>query len=214
MSGPAREGLALLQGLLICGRCGRRLTPRYRGNGGIYPTYQCNWRKREGLSKTYCMSVQCDYLDRAVETRLLEVVNQEQIDVALEAFEILQQREQQIGGQRKLRLQRAEYEAHLAQKQYDQVDPENRLVASTLERRWNDALIELEKVKQQIAELQEEQSILSSYERDQVLALARDLPKLWHATDTSSKDKKRILHLLIEDITLERPEGWAGQFPF
>ena len=210
LSGPAREGLALLQGLLICGCCGRRLTPRYRGNGGIYPIYDCNWRRREGLSKTSCMSVQCGYLDRAVETRLLEIVNKEQIDLALEAFEILQQRDQQISGQWKLRIQRAEYEVQLAQKQYDQVDPENRLVASTLERRWNDSLIELEKVKQQIAELSHEQSLIASFERDQVLALARDLPRLWHAPETSSKDKKRILQLLIDDITVEKPERYVA----
>jgi len=210
LSGPAREGLALLQGLLICGCCGRRLTPRYRGNGGIYPIYDCNWRRREGLSKTSCMSVQCGYLDRAVETRLLEIVNKEQINLALEAFEILQQRDQQISGQWKLRIQRAEYEVQLAQKQYDQVDPENRLVASTLERRWNDSLIELEKVKQQIAELSHEQSLIASFERDQVLALARDLPRLWHAPETSSKDKKRILQLLIDDITVEKPERYVA----
>ena len=210
LSGPAREGLALLQGLLICGCCGRRLTPRYRGNGGIYPIYDCSWRRREGLSKTSCMSVQCGYLDRAVETRLLEIVNKEQIDLALEAFEILQQRDQQISGQWKLRIQRAEYEVQLAQKQYDQVDPENRLVASTLERRWNDSLIELEKVKRQIAELSHEQSLIASFERDQVLALARDLPRLWHAPETSSKDKKRILQLLIDDITVEKPERYVA----
>jgi len=208
LSGPAREGLALLQGLLICSCCGRRLTPRYRGNGGIYPIYECNWRKREGLAKTSCMMVQCGYLDRAVEARVLEVVKQEQLDLALEAFDVLQQREQQISGQWKLRLQRAEYEAQLAQKQYDQVDPENRLVASTLERRWNDALIELEKVKQQIAELTREQTVVSSDQRDQVLALARDLPKLWHAPETSAKDKKRILQLLLNDITVEKPERY------
>ncbi len=205
LSGPAREGLALLQGLLICSCCGRRLTPRYRGNGGIYPIYECNWRKREGLSKTSCMMVQCGYLDRAVEARVLEVVNQEQIDLALEAYEILQQREQQISGQWKLRLQRAEYEAQLAQKQYDQIDPENRLVASTLERRWNDALLEVENVKQQIAEILQEQSVVTSGQRDQVLALARDLPKLWHTPETSAKDKKRILQLLLKDITVEKP---------
>ena len=210
LSGPAREGLALLQGLLICGCCGRRLTPRYRGNGGLYPIYECTWRKREGLSKTSCMMVQCGYLDRAVEARVLEVVNQEQIDLALEAFEILQQREQQISGQWKLRLQRAEYEAQLAQKQYDQVDPENRLVASTLERRWNDALVELEKVRQQIAEMRQEQNVVTADQREQVLALARDLPRLWHAPETSAKDKKRILQLLLKDITIEKPQRYQA----
>ena len=113
LSGPAREGLAMLQGLLICGYCGRRLTPRYRGNGGLYPIYECNWRKREGLSTTSCMSVQCGRLDRAVEERVWEVVNEEHLNLAIEAYEILQQREQQIGMQWKLRLQRAEYEVQL-----------------------------------------------------------------------------------------------------
>ena len=210
MSGPAREGLALLQGLLICGYCGRRLTPRYRGNGGIYPIYECNWRKREGLSTTSCMMVQCGYLDRAVAARVLEVVNQEQIDLALEAFEVLQQREQQVCSQWKLRLQRAEYDAQLAQRQYDEVDPENRLVASTLERRWNDALVELEKVKQQIAEMVEQQKVVTSDQREEVLALARDLPQLWRSADTSAKHKKRILQLLLNDITVEKPERYRA----
>ncbi len=210
LSGPAREGLALLQGLLICSGCGRRLTPRYQGNGGIYPIYECNWRKREGLSKTSCLSAQCGYLDRAVEARVLQVVNQEQIDLALEAYDILQQREQQVSGQWKLRLQRAEYEAQLAQKQYDQVDPANRLVASTLERRWNDALVELEQIKQQIADLSREQNVVTAQQRDQLLSLARDLPRLWHAPTTSAKDKKRLLQLLLQDITVEKPERFRA----
>lgn len=210
LSGPAREGLALLQGLLICSGCGRRLTPRYQGNGGIYPIYECNWRKREGLSKTSCLSVQCGYLDRAVEARVLQVVNQEQIDLALEAYDILQQREQQVSGQWKLRLQRAEYEAQLAQKQYDQVDPANRLVASTLERRWNDALVALEQVKQQIADLSREKNVVTRQQRDQLLSLARDLPRLWHAPTTSAKDKKRLLQLLLQDIAVEKPERFRA----
>lgn len=220
LSGPAREGLAMLQGLLICSSCGRRLTPRYRGNGGISPIYECNWRKREGLSKTACFSVSSDPLDRAVEDRVLEVVNSEQLHLALEAYEILQQRDQQISGQWKLRLQRAEYEAQLAQKRYEQVDPENRLVASTLEQRWNEALLELEMLKTQIAEFQKQQSVLTSHQREEVLALAQNLPRLWQSEKTSAKDKKRILKLLIQDITLEKPEPgvallhirWQGGF--
>ena len=210
LSGPAREGLALLQGLLICSCCGRRLTPRYQGNGGSYPIYECNWRKREGLSKSSCLAVQCGHLDRAVEARILQVVNQEQLDLALEAYDVLQQREQQVSGQWKLRLQRAEYEAQLAQKQYDQVDPENRLVASTLERRWNDALVELEKVKQQIADLSCAQNVVTAHQREELLSLARNLPRLWHAPTTSAKDKKRILQLLLQDITVEKPERFLA----
>lgn len=204
LSGPAREGLAMLQGLLICGCCGRRLTPRYRGNGGLYPIYECNWRKREGLSKSSCMSVQCGYLDRALEQRVWEIVNEEHLNLALDAYDILRQREQQISTQWKLRLQRAEYEAQLAQKRYEQVDPENRLVASTLEQRWNDALIELEDVQNQIAQLQQKENVITSRQREDVLKLAQDLPRLWKSNATSTKDKKRILQLLIQDITVEK----------
>jgi DNA invertase Pin-like site-specific DNA recombinase len=206
LSGPAREGLAMLQGLLICGCCGRRLTPRYRGNGGIYPIYECNWRKREGLSKTSCMSVQCGYLDRAIEQRVWEVVNEEHLNLALDAYDILRQRGQQISTQWKLRLERAEYEVQLAQKRYEQVDPENRLVASTLEQRWNDVLVELEDVQNQITELQQKEHPITSGQREDVLKLAEDLPRLWKSKTTSTKDKKRILQLLIQDITVEKCE--------
>ncbi len=206
MSGPAREGLALLQGLLICGCCGRRLTPRYQGNGGIYPTYQCNWRKREGLSTKACLTVQCPPLDRAIEERVLEVLSSEQIQLAIDAFEIVSRRHEQIDAQWKMRLERAEYEAELAQRRYEQVDPNNRLVAATLEQRWNDALIELQDVKDQIDRLQQESRRLTSQQRDEVLELAQNLPQLWHNTATAWKDKKRILQLLISDITVKKPE--------
>lgn len=205
LSGPAREGLALLQGLLICGCCGRRLAPRYQGNGGIYPTYECNWRKREGLSTKSCLTVQCPPLDRAIESRVLEVLSSEQIQLAIDAFEIVSHRKEQINNQWKMRLERAQYEAQLAQRRYEQVDPSNRLVAASLEERWNDALIELEDVKDQIERLQQSQK-LTSQQRDEVIGLAQDLPQLWHNTATGWKDKKRILQLLIADITVQRTQ--------
>jgi DNA invertase Pin-like site-specific DNA recombinase len=206
LSGPAREGLALLQGLLICGCCGRRLTPRYQGNGGIYPTYQCNWRKREGLSTKACLTVQCPPLDGIIEQRVLDVLSSEQIQLGIHASEIVSQRHEQIDAQWKMRLQRAEYETALAQRRYEQVDPNNRLVAATLEQRWNDALIELQDVKDQIERLQQQSRQLTAQQRDAVLQLARNLPALWHNTATAWKEKKRILKLLISDITVRKPE--------
>ena len=206
LSGPAREGLALLQGLLICGCCGRRLTPRYQGNGGIYPTYQCNWRKREGLSTKACLTVQCPPLDGTIEQRVLDVLSSEQIQLGIHASEIVSQRHEQIDAQWKMRLQRAEYETALAQRRYEQVDPNNRLVAATLEQRWNDALIELQDVKDQIDRLQQQSRRLTAQQRDEVLQLARNLPALWHNTATAWKEKKRILQLLISDITVRKPE--------
>ena len=182
-------------------RSGRRLIPRYQGNGGIYPTYQCNWRKREGLSTKACLTVQCPPLDRAIERRVLDVLNSEQIELAINAFEIVSQRHEQIDAQWKMRLQRAEYEAELAQRRYELVDPNIRLVAATLEQRWNDALIELQDVKDQIDRLGQQSRRLTAQQREQALELAKNIPKLWHNTATAWKNKKRILQLLISDIT-------------
>ena len=208
LPGPAREGLALLHGLLICSQCGRRLTVRYRGNGGIYPTYQCNWKKREARSKRACMTIACRPLDETIAERVLEAVHSDRLTLALAAHQELQQRDDSITRQWRMRLQRAQYEADLAQRRYDEVDAANRLVAASLERRWNEALQRVEEIRQQMTEFQCRQTrTFTPQQREQILALASDLPRLWNAETTSAKDKKRILRLLIEDITVERLEG-------
>jgi len=105
-----------------------------------------------------------------------------------------------------MRLERAEYEVALAERRYQEVDPANRLVVGTLERRWNDALVHLEELKKEAAEFQRQEAHVATPEQKaQVLALARDLPRLWHASTTQSKDRKRMLRLLIKDITVEKP---------
>ena len=133
LSGPAREGLALLQGLLLCGQCGRALTVRYTGNGGIYPCYQCNWLRREGLATKDCMSFRCDVLDAAVAREVLGALQSAELELALAALQELEARDQTILRQWKMRLERAEYEAALAERRYQEVDPSQRLVAATLE---------------------------------------------------------------------------------
>jgi hypothetical protein len=90
LSGPAREGLALLQGLLVCGRCGRRVSVRYQGNGGIYPTYLCNWRRREALDTRDCLCVRCDLLDEAVAGEILAALQPAELQLALAALEELE----------------------------------------------------------------------------------------------------------------------------
>ena len=135
LSGPDREGLAVLQGLLICGVCGRRITVRYQGNGGLYPVYECNWQKREGISSRSCMSFRCDVVESAVVKRIFEVLKPKQIEIAMESVKELERRNSAIDNQWRMRVQRTDYEAQLAQRRYEEVDPANRLVASTLERR-------------------------------------------------------------------------------
>jgi DNA invertase Pin-like site-specific DNA recombinase len=206
LSGPAREGLALLQGMLLCGNCGRSLTVRYLGNGGIYPTYLCNRLLREGLATSYCMSFRCELLDAAISEEVLKALRPAELELALAALHELEVRDQTIFRQWQMRLERAEYEAALAERRYQEVDPSQRLVAATLERRWNEALLRLEDLKKQAAEFQRQESRLASPEQKaKVLALAKDLPRVWHAASTRAKDRKRMLRLLIKDITVEKP---------
>jgi DNA invertase Pin-like site-specific DNA recombinase len=205
LSGPAREGLALLQGLLLCGVCGRRITIRYQGFGGIYPVYQCNWRKREGLTKNSCISVACDIMDRAVSDRILEVLTPDQIEIALAALSEIEIRSNATDNQWRMRLERTKYEAELAQRRYEEVDPANRLVASTLEHRWNEALVRLEQLEGEYAAYQKEKTpVITPEQKANIRLLAKDLPRLWNAPEVGGKDRKRILRLLIKDITVEK----------
>ena len=205
LSGPAREGRALLQGLLICGRCGRRLSVRYRGNGGIAPTYLCNWRRREALDTRDCLCVRCERLDEAVTEQVLAAMQPAELELALAALEELQARDAALTRQGQMRLERAEYEARLAERRYEEVDPANRLVAATLEQRWNEALRRLAELKGQFEQAQREHARVATPEQqERVLALARDFPRLWHAPTTEAKDRKRMLRLLIKDITVEK----------
>ena len=104
-----------------------------------------------------------------------------------------------------MRVERAEYEAALAERRYEEVDPSNRLVAGTLEHRWNEALLRVEDLKKQAAEFQQQKArVMTPEQKEKVLALARDLPRLWHAPSTQAKDRKRMLRLLIKDITVEK----------
>jgi DNA invertase Pin-like site-specific DNA recombinase len=206
LSGPAREGRALLQGLLVCGQCGRRVTVRYKHNGGAHALYECNWQRREGLASRSCLVVRADLLDREIGRRALEVVNSEQISLAIQALQELQQRQSAVDGQWRLRLQRADYEVSLAQRRYEQVDPANRLVAATLEQRWNEALARSEELRQQYAAFQQEQARnISAAQQAELQDLAKDFPRLWQAASTPAKDKKRMLRLLIQDITVAAP---------
>ena len=215
----AREGLALLQGLLVCGKCGRRLTVRYQGNGGIYPTYNCNWRKRDGRARQACMSIVCPPLDQVVTERVLASFNAEQLELVLATQGEVEQRDESLRRQWQMRLQRAQYEADLAQRRYEQVDPENRLVAASLEIRWNTALARVDEVRQQIEEFGRSQlRAFTTEQRERILGLAGDLPRLWNSSTTTSKDRKRMLRLLVDDITVERGAGrqvtlhvrWSG----
>jgi DNA invertase Pin-like site-specific DNA recombinase len=205
LSGPAREGLALLQGLLLCACCGRALTVRYQGNGGIYPIYLCSWKRREGLATRDCLSVRADLLDNAIGEELFKALRPAELELALTALSELEQRDQAVMQQWQMRIERAEYEGALAERRYVEADPSNRLVTATLERRWNEALMRLEQIKTEAAQFHSRTArVATAEQKAKVLALARDLPRLWRAPTTQAKDRKRMLRLLILDITVAK----------
>jgi DNA invertase Pin-like site-specific DNA recombinase len=208
IAGPAREGLCLLQGMLLCGCCGRKITVRYAGNGGLYPTYECNHARREALPRKTCISTKATPIDTAISERMLSAVTPVMIELALKALTNLEERDRDIGAQWRRRIERARYEADLAERRYEAVDPANRLIAATLEQRWNEAL-------QRVAELEvelknfEHQTLrtVTPDQKQQILALAKNFPKLWCAPTTTPRDRKRMLRVLIKDITVSRGAG-------
>src|ERR1700676_1302773 len=185
LTGPAREGLCLLQGLLVCGICGRRLGVRYTGNGCLYPIYQCNWRHREALSRKACMSVASKPLDDAIAERLVTAITPMTIELALEALTSMEERDKAIAAQWRRRIERARYDVDLAERRYEAVDPANRLIASTLEKRWNDAMQRLLELETELANF-ERQTLrtVTAEQKRQILQLASDFPQLWTAPTT------------------------------
>jgi len=151
------------------------------------------------------MNFRCDVLDTTIVEEVFQALQPVELELALAALQELETRDLSIMRQWQMRLERAEYEAALAERRYQEVDPSNRLVAGTLECRWNDALLQLEDLKKQAAELQQQKARVATPEqKEKVMALARDLPRLWHAPTTQTKDRKRMLRLLIKDITVEK----------
>jgi hypothetical protein len=205
LPGPVREGLALLHGLLVCSYCGQKITVKYQGNRGIQPYYQCSWkRKQGGAGIKDCLSIRCEPIDQGMTQRVLLVIEPKQIQMAVSALEELENRQQGVSKQWRLKLQRAQYEADLAQRRYEEVDPSNRLVAATLEKRWNESLTALDELQKQYDGYTSSNPLSRlSNRKNELLKLAEDFPRLWHAESTKAKDRKRIMRVLIKDITVK-----------
>jgi DNA invertase Pin-like site-specific DNA recombinase len=201
--GAVREGAALLQGIVLCGQCGRRMSVRYLQDGSTW-AYVCAQVHSHLAGKT-CQFVIGNEIDTAVTQVFLEAVQPAQLEISMAAFEQIEQRTQQIDQQWQLRLERTRYEADLARRRFCTVDPENRLVARTLERDWNEKLVEIEKLERDYAALPDLTAYLvSPDERQRILALAQDLPTVWQAHTTSPAERKQLLRFLVKDVTLTR----------
>jgi DNA invertase Pin-like site-specific DNA recombinase len=212
---PPREGPALLQGVVICGICGCRMTVRYHERQGrLLPQYIC---QRDGIEngRSPCQRIPGVSVDRAIGTLLMETVTPMALEVALAVQEELSKRLDEADRLRAKQVERVRYEADLARHRYMQVDPDNRLVADVLEAEWNQKLRDLEQAQEEKErQSQSDRFRLSENQQAQILALATNFPKLWKDSNISDRDRKRIVRLLIEDVTLTRGEDIRMQVRF
>jgi DNA invertase Pin-like site-specific DNA recombinase len=204
--GAVREGTALLQGIVLCGHCGQCMTVRYPANTQT-GYYVCCQTHKEFAHKT-CQSIRGNDIDEAVARVFLEAMQPAQLEISLSTLDQLEERARQIDRQWQLRLERAHYEADLARRRFIAVEPENRLVARTLEREWNEKLIQQERLRREHETRPQPQfQLASTAERQRILALAQDLPAIWQAETTTNADRKQLLRFLIKDVTLVRQEN-------
>ena len=201
--GAAREGAALLQGLVRCGRCGRRMQVGYSGTGGNVRRYLCVRGHVLHHTNTSCQSLGGGRLEKAVIDAFLDAVTPAGVTATAGAIrELEQQHDQLLVGQR-LTLERAEYEAERAERQFDACEPENRLVARTLEGKLEDALAQVERERGKRTALEHARpKPLTDQERAALTDIARDLPKLWAAPTTTDRDRKLLLRTLIREIVV------------
>jgi hypothetical protein len=198
-----REGNALLQGRVLCGRCGTRMRVHYEPLGGQLRAYYRCYEEVVRRAGKPCQAVHGPAVDAAVGALLLETVAPAAIQVALAVQDEIAQRIEQAAARRQAQLQRTRYEAELARRRYAKVDPDNRLVADALEADWNQRLRELDTLQQQHERQQsEDEAQLDETARKRIVDLARDFPRVWNDERTSAVERKRMLALLIEDVTL------------
>ena len=219
-AGAVRQGPSLLAGILRCGRCGQRLMVSYGGRASRL-RYSCS-RARVEYAEPLCQSLAGRVLDDLMATQVLAALEPAALELSLAAADDVQHERARLHRNWQQQVERARYEAGRARRQYDAVEPENRLVVRELERRWEEALQEQRRLEEEYARFRGRQPEgLSAAEREQIRALARDLPALWQAPTTTAADRQRIVRLLVEEVIVtvrgesERVDvtiRWAGGF--
>jgi DNA invertase Pin-like site-specific DNA recombinase len=207
VGGPAREGAALLQGLAICGRCGQRMTVRYHTRKGVQvPDYQCV-RDNIQAARDKCLVIPGAGIDAAISQLLLDTVTPLALEVALSVQAELEARADEADQLRQSHVDRARQRAELARRRYLAVDPDNRLVADTLEADWNDALRALQAAQDEYErQTTAAKAALTEQHKQRIRQLACDFPALWSDPATPQRERKRITRLLIEDVTLTKTD--------
>ena len=195
-----RGGRALLTGLARCGRCGRMMRVFYQGRSGHPYRYQCRGGSNDpGL----CNGIGGLRIDRAVATRILDAVSPHAVEAALQAVEQVDRAAVERRRAVERELEEAEYEASLAARRYELVDPARRHVARELEARWNTALERAEQIAQRLVGLDAERASRPAIDRAALMDLAQDLPAVWNAPTTSAGTKQRLVRTLIEEVVID-----------
>jgi DNA invertase Pin-like site-specific DNA recombinase len=202
--GAPRKGNALLQGIVGCGRCARRMCLRYSGSNGDYPVYVCV-ADRSAEGRPRCQEVRALQVDAEVERLILTALTPDRIALAVAALGEIEEETRAMERQWSLKRERARFDAERAHRQYDAVEPENRLVARSLERAWEERLRRADQVEQEYNAWRRDQAVsISDSDRQEILALGEDLPRLWYAATTRSVDRKHIVRLVIKDVALDQ----------
>ena len=200
-----REGTALLQGILRCGRCGRSMTVRYQSlsNGGVTPNYGCIAAKAQHRGPI-CQSMGGRRIEDAVSRLFLDAMAEGQLEIHLAALHKLDDPHDALVSQLELQVERARYEAGRIERQYNAVEPENRVVARTLENRWNEALAYVGELEQHLADHKRRVAAppLDVSEEHRLRELSKDLPKLWAHQHVTDRDRKMLLRAAIEEVQL------------
>jgi len=213
---PPREGPALLQGLIICGKCGERMTVRYHQRAGqrIVPDYLCQ-HKQIQQGEPPCQRIPGLDLDRAIGALLLERVTPEILAVTIAVQDEMVNRAAEAQRLRHLQVERAQYEADLAQRRYLKVDPDNRLVATVLEAEWNTKLRELEEARAIEEQYnRSDQHQVSVQERAEIAEVPERFRQFWNDPKTTVRQRKRAVRLLIEDVTVHKAEQIVAHIRF
>lgn len=204
--GAPREGLALLAGLVVCGTCRRRMSLHYSRSSPSDPHHRCRYvcaRNTSDYGGPLCQSLAGKPLEALIEQQVLRVLEPACLELSLTAAQNLERERGMLDGHWRQRLERAQYQADRAARQYHAVEPENRLVARELERQWEGKLTECRSLHDQYDRFQSGQSVaLSEAERQMIRSLAEDIPQLWRSPHTSTADRRGVVRHLIEQITV------------
>jgi DNA invertase Pin-like site-specific DNA recombinase len=195
-----RTGQGLLAGLLRCGRCGRRLHVRYWGKSGTSARYLCKGAYDAG-GKQYCLGFGGRAVDQRFSAELLHVLSPLGMQASVAAIDRVGSGDEERKDALRLQLEQLEYEARRAFEQYDEVDPRNRLVAAELERRWNEKLEQIDKMKATLAEIKQSTRALRDAERDAIFALGEQFEHVWSSDHCPVELKKKIIRTVVEEIT-------------